>query len=287
MQTALFTEIFDELPLRDACKAAAEIGYDGVELMGREPHLGVETTDEDAAQLRTLLDDLGLETSCIATYTGSYVDKDRESCENELAKFERFCELADVLDVDLIRQFSGGPPSDEASGEHYASSARWLRRAADLAAEYDKCLAVEIHANTIVESARDAVRLFELVDRENVGAIHDAGNMYLCEEPYGPATLEQLGDRLFLVHVKDERRVEEAIDSHCFEREGADGTRYYEPALLGDGDVDYGPLFRALRTTGYDGFLTDECHVPQNAERDGIHVAQHEHTALERALADT
>ena len=286
MQTALFTKILGDLPLHEACEVAAEIDYDGVEPMGREPHLGVETTDEEADRLRTLLDDLGLEIPCLATYTGSYVGKDREACEDELAKLERFCELADILGVDLVRQFPGGPSPYEATDEQYEKSARWTRRAADLAAEYDKRLAVEIHGNTIVESADDAVRLLGLVNRKNVGAIHDAGNMYLCDEPYGSDTVERLGDRLFHVHVKDERRVEDADGPGRFEREREDCTRCYEPALLGDGDVDHGPLFRALRDGGYDGFLTDECHVPQDDERDGVDVARHEHAALVRALDD-
>ena len=287
MQTALFTKVLSDRSLREACEIAAEIGYDGVEPMGREPHLGVETTDEEARQLRAHLDDLGLAVPCLATYTGSYVGEDRETCEAELEGFERFCELAEILDVDLVRQFPGGPSNYEATDEQYEWSAGWMRRAADIAAEYDKRLAVEIHGNTIVESAADAVRLLDLIDRENAGAIHDAGNMYLSDEPYGPATVEELGDRLSHVHVKDERRVGDADGPGRFAREREDATNYYEPALLGKGDVDHGPLFRALREAGYEGFLTDECHVPQDDERDGVDVARHEHAALSAALDDS
>lgn len=144
---------------------------------------------------------------------------------------------------------------------------------------------MEIHGNTIVESADDAVRLLDLVDRDEVGAIYDAGNMYLCSDPYGPETVEQLDDRLFHVHVKNERRVDDADGDGRFDREREDGTHCFESALFGEGDVDQGPLFGALRDVGYDGFLTDECHVPTYEGRDG--VARHEHEALERAFGDS
>lgn len=287
MQTALFTKVLGDRSLHEACEVAAEVGYDGVEPMGREPHLGVETTDDEVRRLRAHLDDLGLDVPCLATYTGFYVGEDAETCEGELSKLERYCEFADLLDVELVRHSPGGPSPYEASDEDYEEAARWMRRAADLAAGYDKRLGMEIHGNTLVESAADAVRLLDLVDRDNVGVIHDAGNMYLCGEAYGPASVERLGDRLRHVHVKDERSVDDAGGVGRFERETGDGTAYFEPALLGEGDVDHGRLFRALREAGYDGFLTDECHVPQDDEHDGAFVARHEHEALERAIDDT
>lgn len=284
MRTALFTKILDDRSLQEACEIAAEVGYDGVEPMGREPHLDAGTSDAEARQLRAHLTDLGLEVPCLATYTGFYVGKDREKCEEELAKLERFCELAEILDVNLVRHGPGGPPSYAATDADYEEGAHWMRRAADLAAEYDKRLGVEIHGDTIVESASDAVRLLEAIDRDNVGVIHDAGNMYICSEAYGPASVETLGDRLQHVHVKDERRVGDTSGAGRFEWETADGTEYYEPALLGEGDVDFEPLLSGLADVGYEGFLTDECHVPQDDKRDGRFVAEYEHEVLERTI---
>lgn len=284
MQTALFTKVLSDRSLRDACEIAADIGYDGVEPMGRDPHLGVQTTDEEARSLRDHVDDLDLEIPCLASYTGFYVGKDRDACEEEVSELRRFCELADILGADLVRHGPGGPAADEATDADYEEGARWMRRAADVAAGYDKRLGVEIHGNTIVESASDAVRYLELVDRDNVGVIHDAGNMFICGEEYGPDPVQTLGDRLWHVHVKDERPVDDADGPGHFERETLDGTEYFAPALLGEGEVDFGRLWTALDDAGYDGFLTDECHVPRVGDGDDIDVAAHEYDVLERVI---
>ncbi|WP_435361694.1 sugar phosphate isomerase/epimerase family protein [Haloarchaeobius sp. DFWS5] len=285
MQTALFTKVLSDRSLKDACTVAADIGYDGVELMCRDPHFGVDTTDEEAAELRDHVAALGLEIPCLATYTGSYLDKSEDEREEQLDQLERFCELATILDVDLVRHGPGGPSSFEAEKSDYEEAAGWFRRAADLAAEYDKELGVEIHSSTIVESAADARYFLDMVDRENVGAIHDAGNMFISRSDYGAASVKMLGDWLRHVHVKDERRVAGDGDGR-FTVRTVEGAEWFEPALLNEGDADHAPLFDALAAIDYDGFLTDECHVAPTDDRDPVAIARGEHETLDRLLSN-
>lgn len=284
MQTALFTKILSDRTLEDACRVAADVGYDGVELMCRDPHLGIETADEEARDLREHVADLGLEIPCLATYTGHYVGKSENEKKQQLRKLERFCELADILDVDLIRHGPGGPGAFEADRTHYEEGARWMRRAADLAAEYEKELGVEIHSATIVESADDAVRLLDMIDRENVGVIHDASNMFISRADHGRSSVDVLSDRLRHVHVKDERRVAGDGEGHFSVRTTA-GEEWFEPALLGDGDTQHASLFEALADSGYGGFVTDECHVAPTDDRGPVGIAEGEHKRLERLLS--
>jgi L-ribulose-5-phosphate 3-epimerase len=285
MQIALFTKVLADHSLRETCEIAADIGYDGIELMGRDPHFGVETTDQEAHALRDYLDSLGLSVPCIATYTGFYVGKTKAECESELADLERFCELADILGVDLIRHGPGGPSPYEATTYHYRTGAAWMREAAELAATYDKELGVEIHGNTLVESATDAVRLLELIDHDNVGIIHDAGNMFIFGNEYGLETIETLGDRLRHVHVKDEHPVESDAGPSRFAIETEEGTARFEATLLGAGTIDHSTLFEALCSVGYDGFLTDECHAEPTDDRDDVSIAEREYEAMTRLVA--
>ena len=44
MKTVLFTKVLAERSLTEAIEIAEEIGYDGVEPMGREPHLPPDTS---------------------------------------------------------------------------------------------------------------------------------------------------------------------------------------------------------------------------------------------------
>lgn len=286
MKTALFTKIFAERDLDKAIDLAADIGYEGVEPMGRDPHLAPDTTPERAAEIRARVDERGLDIPCIATYTGGYVNVSDDEREAELADLEKLLRLSDPLECDLLRHGAGGPPVHEATEEDFEVAAKWMRRAADLAAEYGKTLAMEIHAHRLTETVDSTLKLLEMIDRENVGAIHDAGNMYIVDTDFGPETVEKLGDNLFHVHVKDERRVDNSSLSGAFELETRHGPEVLQPRLLGEGAVDHRPLFRALHNAGYDGYASAECHVPMDDPNADIDVAEHEREVLREYIAD-
>lgn len=286
MKTALFTKIFAGRDLDEAIDLAADIGYDGVEPMGREPHLAPDTAPERATEISERVDERGLDIPCIATYTGGYVDVSDEEREAELADLEKLLQLSEPLDCDLLRHGAGGPPVHEATEEDFEEAATWMRQAADIAAEYDKTLAMEIHAHRLTETVDSTLKLLEMIDRENVGAIHDAGNMYLVDTDFGPETVEKLGDKLLHVHVKDERRVDDGSLPGVFELETRHGPEVFQPRLLGEGAVNHRPLLRALRDAGYDGYASAECHVPMDdpgADRD---VAEHEWEVLREYISD-
>lgn len=285
MQTAIFTKVFGERGLYDACSIAADVGYDAVELMGRAPHFGPETSDERARELRVHLDNLGIEVSSIASYTGGYVDQRDEACEAELEKLERFCELADIVGCDLIRHAPDGPPEFRATADDYEQAAIWMRRAADIAASYGKEIVVEIHALKITETAATTREFLERIDRDNVGAIHDAGNMYIVRTTFGADSVAELGDWLRHVHIKDEVRIaDNALDT--FEIERPDGPERFQPRLLGEGAVDHGPLFEALVDREYDGYIVAECHLSPHGTLTDRRIAECELAAIERLKRD-
>lgn len=284
MQISVLTKLFADRSLDAACETAADLGFDAVELMGRDPHFGPETTTAEADELRALLDDLGLEVSCVASYTGGYLDKEPEERERELDRLDHFCELAQAVGCPRIRHGPGGPPEHRASDEDYEEAIEWMRRACDVAAAYNVDLLVEIHSLTVVESAESARRLIEGVDRDNLGAMHDAGNMYISRKEYGPDAVEMLGDHLDHVHVKDELRVADEARG-TFELETPVGDELFQPRLLGDGAVDHGPLFAALQNTGYDGYVTLECHVPPHDTLTDRAIAECELHAARELLA--
>ncbi|WP_435156431.1 sugar phosphate isomerase/epimerase family protein [Haladaptatus sp. DFWS20] len=283
MQTSLLTKVFNGCNLETACKLTAEAGYDAVELMGREPHLGPETSIEEAEGLREYLDELELEVSCLASYTGNYANREKSEAdrEAELTALDHYCDLAVALDCDLIRHNPGGPAEHHATTADYERAASWLQRAADRAAEDDLRLGVEIHSSTIVESSTTAVDLFERIERDNICAIHDAGNMYISDVPYGPTSVATLGEWLGHVHVKDEVRISDPDAYGAFEIETTNGEETFRPCLLGTGGADHGPLFTALQEQEYDGALTAECHLPPHATLDPLAIATHERATVE------
>lgn len=286
MQTSVLTKLFADRSLEEACEVAAAVGFDAIELMGRDPHFGPETTPAEACELRARLEEVGLDVSCVASYTGGYLDKNPDECEAELNTLERFCELATEVGCHRVRHGPGGPPEHRATDDDYDEAVDWMRKACDVAAQHDVELLVEIHSQTIVESADAARRLLECVDRDNLGVIHDAGNMYISRKDFGWSSVEILDEHLQHVHVKDELRVADEARG-TFELETSAGTERFQPRLLGDGAADHGPLFSALAETDYDGYVTVECHVPPHDTLTDRAIAECDLHAVEQFIADT
>jgi sugar phosphate isomerase/epimerase len=127
IQTALFSKVMADRPLDEVAELAAEIGYDGIEPMGRDPHLGHDWSMEEVDDLADHLADLGLDVPCLGSYTGNYVGKSTAECEAELEKLETHLEYAQRLDCDIVRHGPGGPPVRDATDEQYDRPGRRLR----------------------------------------------------------------------------------------------------------------------------------------------------------------
>ncbi len=188
------------------------------------------------------------------------------------------------MEADLLRHGVRGPPERHAEPHQYEEAAAWYQQAADLAADYGKTLGIEIHAHTLTETAQTTADLIDEIDRGNVGAIHDAGNMYIVDTDFGRESIEILGDRLVHVHVKDELRVDDADRRGAFESETPNGTERFQPRLLGHGGADHGELIAALAAHGYDGYLSNECHMPTDDVWTDVAIAAHEREAMDRLI---
>jgi sugar phosphate isomerase/epimerase len=131
---------------------------------------------------------------------------------------------------------------------------------------------MEIHNGSLIETVEAADNFIKKINRENVGFIHDAGNMYITDTEYGEKSVETLGNKIFHVHVKDELRVNDDTLPGAFHDRTIYGNETFQQKMLGEGAVDHVPLFKALRKIGYNGFLSSECHavVPE------IEKAKHE-----------
>lgn len=60
MKPSVFSLIFRDFTLEEAIPAIAGIGYQGVELMGRPPHLPPDTPPARVREIKRLIDDHGL-----------------------------------------------------------------------------------------------------------------------------------------------------------------------------------------------------------------------------------
>ena len=187
----------------------------------------------------------------------------------------------------MIRVFCGGPNAFLANAEHYTHSASYMKKACDLAAASEVKILVEIHNNSLVESAEQAMKMCDLVGRDNLGFIHDAGNMFISGSDYGAESVEILGKRLLHVHVKGESRApadfsenqtsdelsenqtsdELSGRQNCFYDKTIRGEELFCHTLLKDSEADHRSLFEALEKAGYQGWYSLECGMDMEFEK--------------------
>lgn len=261
MKTSIFSLIFGERPLEETLRLAKEIGYDGVELWGREPHLSESTTPQRAREIRKLLDYYQLEVPAIGSYVGEFSTISDNECYKAMESLERFLNLMEILGCDLIRVNCGGPNAFLAQEYHYKKALYWMEKCSELAKQYNKKIAMEIHNGSLIETVEAADRFIKTLDKDNVGFIHDAGNMYITDTDYGIKSVEILGKKIFHVHVKDELRVDDDTLAGAFHNRTIYGDEIFQQKVLGEGAVDHIPLFKGLIIMGYTGFLSCECHA--------------------------
>lgn len=267
MKISIFSLMFKERSLEDAIELSAKLGYDGIELWGGESHFPAWTSLERAKEIRSMLDYHNLYVPCIGAYTGGFSTMSDEQCEKELEDLEKYLCLMDVVKCDIIRVACGGPNAFEAEKYHYQKAVYWIQKAADLAKQHGKKIAMEIHNGNLIETVEAAKTFIDMVDRENAGLIHDAANMYITDTDYGSRSVEVLKDKIYHVHVKDLARVNDDSLPGAFRDRTVYGTEIFQQKLMGEGAVDHVPLFKALMKIGYDGYLSAECHAQVPDER--------------------
>ncbi|RKN85349.1 sugar phosphate isomerase/epimerase family protein [Paenibacillus ginsengarvi] len=262
MKFAAFSGVLIEHSIQEALQLTKKLGFDGIEIAVREPHLSATTSAPRIKELRSVADDLGLEIPVLAGYMGGFSTGSDKECEQAFSDFQRILDISGSLGSGMIRVGAGGPNAFLAQDYHYAKAAHWLRKCAVEAAKSGKSIVLEIHNISLVETVESGLRLLDMVGEDNVGLIHDAGNMYITDTDYGRDSVIGLGKRMFHVHVKDEKRIPEAGGPGTFVNRTKHGSESFIQCRLGEGEADHQPLFDALNETGYSGWVTLECHAP-------------------------
>ena len=110
-------------------------------------------------------------------------------------------------------------------------------------------LSLHHHYNQPVMFAADIRQFFEHVEPGSVGLTIDTAHMWMSGQDDVGATIEEFAGVLDNVHLKDCR------DDAPGERlpTGARKATSFMP--LGEGELDFGPVFRALAGSGYSGWL--------------------------------
>jgi sugar phosphate isomerase/epimerase len=210
-------------------------------------------------ELRTAIAAAGLELAGVSFVRSSPIDP--TDSERNLAQLARGIEAAAALGAPIVSigfhrpltpEQERGPfwmhpaPTDDRGEKTWQLAADRVRLLADRCVELGLALTLELHEGTLLADSDGALRVLELVDRDNVGINPDIGNLVrvpgpLAEDPL--ETIERCGRHINYWHVKNYVRLEHP----------ATGTILSAPCALGEGAIDYSRAIGTAHASGYTG----------------------------------
>ncbi len=226
--------------LSTAFGKVAELGYDGVELMTRDP------SQLDGSKIRHWLDDNHLELACLCTghvYGEDglgLVHPDREICRQAMDRLKSFVDFAAAHSapgtfINIGRSRGPGYPDDPAGTLDGMELA--FRELADYARPHGVHLVLEpinVHQANHIHTTQDGIAMVQRVNRPNFGLMLDVYHMNIED-----------------VNIYDSFR--EAAD-YCKFVHFSDNNRHWP----GSAHLDFEQIVGVLGGIGYDGYVSLE-----------------------------
>jgi sugar phosphate isomerase/epimerase len=244
----LLTGSFEE-----TARKAAELGYDGVELLSRDFDL------LDQATIKKVLKQYGLKVPALVTGAVYGLDRlclmspDKEIERRAMRRLEGFLEFAGeygaVVDIGLLRGRISDMP-DRVRAEERLATAFW--QAADYAARCGARITLEPinrFEGDFIHNAQDGVEWVARVNHPSFGLMLDTFHMNI-EDASIETSVREAAECLWHMHVGDSNRLSP-----------------------GRGHFDFPGMIQTLREVEYTGFLSAE-HLaepdPDTAAQDTI-----------------
>jgi sugar phosphate isomerase/epimerase len=245
---------------------AKELGFDGVMLAAKRPHVSLIDYDDAARlKLRERIKELGLELVCLAGYTDFTAGVDKPGIPNveiEAVYVGELARLAHDLGTNMVRIYTGYERPDLTYDKQYAMVVEGLRMAGRIADKYGVTLAVQNH-HDIALHHESMKWLLDEVNLPNVKAAFD------CWSP----TLEGLSSeeirkaiytmKPYIVHTTTADYKE--LPRYKYEHNQTNYSKLesqMRAVPMGKGFIDYKTFINTLKEIGYQGYLSYEmCEV--------------------------
>jgi len=258
---------------------AAELGYDGIMLMAKRPHLSpLDYGKAERAALRRKIEDAGLTLVGLAGYSDFTAGIDKPGIphtEIQAAYIGRVAELASDLGTTMVRIFTGyerpGIPYDR----QYATVVEGITLAAEEAARYGVTLVVQNHHDIALH--HDAMYwMLREIDRPNVMAGWDAWSPTLEGLSSREIRESILKMKPFIVNTIAADYV--SLPRYRYENlltNYVPDTPVMRATAMGEGIIDYQAFIGTLKEIGYRGYLVYEmCEVREGGGSMGEHVKE-------------
>ena len=165
------------LPVEEFLDKAAALGYQGVMLMAKRPHVSVvDNGPNERARLRARLEKNDLHTVCVAGYTNFTADLEHADIPHREIQVQHVIELARLahdLGGRLVRVFTGYECASHSNSSQWNLVVGALKECAQRAAEMGVTIRVQNH-HDIACSSEALFELIRAVGEPNCKAMFDA-----------------------------------------------------------------------------------------------------------------
>lgn len=303
MQLGFVSAILPELDLEGVLKAAAEIGYDCVEVMcwpvekASRRYAGIthidatDFSENDAKQVRKLVEQYGVSISALGYYPNPLSPDESESA-TAIAHLHSVIKAASLLGIKTVNTFIGRDWTKSVDENFETFRQKWpaLIRAAEgegVRIGIENCPMLFTAdewpgGKNLASSPAIWKRMFDDIPSDAFGLNYDPSHPVWLHMDYLQPMID-FRDRLFHIHAKDVR-----VDQQRLNEVGILGhpNDWHTPKLPGLGDVDWGKFFSVLTDVGYDGAVCVEVEdrAYENSVEDRIRALKQSHTFLRNFL---
>ncbi len=253
MKLAYSSNAYRRWPIDEAVRRIAAIGFTGFELMADEPHAWPATMSlEGIEKLHAKITGSGLAISNVNAFMmnavedfwhPSWIEPDADYRRLRLQHTIDALRMAKRLGAPCITTEPGGPlPEGMARAEALEIFVAGLEAALLVAEQVDVMLLVEPEPRLLIENAGQFLELAKRIESPMFGLNFDVGHFYCVGDPL-PETVEALQPWTQHYHLED-----------------IAASRVHEHLVPGKGAIDFRSVFKAIRATGYDDWLTVELY---------------------------
>jgi sugar phosphate isomerase/epimerase len=253
----------ETLSLEQFIDRAADLGYEGVMLGGKRPHLSVlDWGPRERARLRSQIEQRGLRKVCVGAYTNFTADLEHADIpqrEFQIHYVTALAEFARDLGGDLVRVFTGYENPAAEYSRQWKLVVESLRECARRAADFGVTLGVQNHHDlgTAWQSQYDLIRE---IDEPNCKAVFDAwapalhgADLAAAAQKMAPLTVQTI---VANYQFRPRFRYDPAIINFIEQK----------PALsavpVDEGFIDYAAFLEALYQGGFRGNIVYEMCSP-------------------------
>lgn len=272
MKLGVLLESF-RLPLKDSVRLVREIGLGGIQIYAdKAVHDGMSA--QQIGEVKRIISGEGIEISALCGDFGCRMFYYPDEMRAEIEREKRIMALAKQLGTNIVTTHIGCVPQDENDRE-YECMQSVCRELAQTADSFDGHFAVE----TGPEPSERLRRFLDGLQSRGVGVNFDPANLTMVIGEDIPTAVHNLKDYIVHTHAKDGRMLKKTDPRRLYvpsytNVDPADFGEYIVELPLGKGDVPWDGYLAALRSIGYNGYLTIEREVGDNPAADIKAAAQ-------------